>query len=500
MHLLGIDVGTTGAKAAVFDDNGCLKGYAFSDYDIIYPEANRAEQDAEQIWTITKSVIKKAVTNTGTQISALSLSVQGDAVIAIDKNRRAISNAHLGMDYRGIKEAQYCDEILGGRYLFDITGMRPHPMNSIIKILWIKNNLPALYEKTYKFVTYADFILGKLGSDELVIDYTMASRTMAFDIHHTVWSDEILAKLDIRRDKLSMPVPSGTIVGKIDKNLAGELNINPETLLVTGGHDQACAALGAGVIKENTALDSHGTAEVISTSFASLRLNDIIFQSYYPCYIHAVPDMYFTFSLNHTGGILLKWFIENFCSEDQQNAANANIQIYDFVVGHMPDMPSPVMVLPHFNGSGTPTCDLNSKGAILGLTMNTTRYDIAKAIIEALSYEIRINLDTMRSTGIDIKQLRCVGGGARSSVCLQNKADILGIPVSSLKIREAACLGASMLAGLATGAYRNIPEASDIITPDTTYYPRNSYNKHYNEKYYTYKRIYDTIKEIQYSF
>lgn len=497
MLLLGIDIGTTGAKAAVFDKEGNQKGYAFEEYGIICTQQGYAEQDAEKVWAITKDVIKKAVKEIGSEICALSLSVQGDAIIPINKYRQALANAQLGMDYRGVAETGYCENQLGGNALFKQTGMRPHPMNSLIKILWIKKNDPSLYEKVYKFVTYADFILGKLGSEEIVIDYTMASRTMAFDIKKLKWSAEILSKLELDSSKLATPVPSGSIVGKINKALADELALNPETLLVSGGHDQTCAALGAGIVEENMALDSHGTAEVISTAFKSLQLNDIMFQSYYPCYMHTVPDMYFTFSLNHTGGILLKWFVENFCSEDYFNANKTGEQVYQYIISRMPEGPSPVMVLPHFNGSGTPTCDLNAKGAILGLTMSTGRYDIAKAIIEALSYEIRINLETMEKIGIHIEQLRCVGGGARSPVGLQNKADILGIPVASLKIREAACLGASMLAGAAVKAYTDLKEAAGIVQLSQTYYPAEPIHKIYDNKYCTYSRLYDKLKEIQ---
>jgi xylulokinase len=499
MLLLGIDVGTTGAKAAVFDEEGTQMGYAFQEYGILCPKKGYAEQDAEQVWQITKNVIKKAVDGIGSGIAALSLSVQGDAVIPINREREALAFAQLGMDYRGIKETEYCESLLGGHHLFTRTGMRPHPMNSLIKILWIRNNEPEIYEKAFKFVTYADFILAKLGSDDIVIDYTMASRTMAFDIKKLQWSSEVLKALDIDVSKLSSPVPSGTVVGKINKTLAGELGINPDILLAAGGHDQTCAALGAGIVRDNLALDSHGTAEVISTAFSSLRLNDTMFRSYYPCYIHTVPDMYFTFSLNHTGGILLKWFAENFCGEDNLAARQNGEQVYHYIVERMPADPSPVMVLPHFNGSGTPTCDLNSKGAFLGLTMSTSRYDIAKAIIEALSYEIRVNLETMKTIGIDITQLRCVGGGARSPVGLQNKADILGIPVSSLKIREAACLGAGMLAGMAAGAYSGLQDASKIVQLSRTYDPEDRLYRIYNNKYCIYSQLYDKLKEIHYA-
>jgi len=496
MLLLGIDVGTTGAKATVFDENGNQCGYGFEEYGIDYPGQGRAEQDAEQVWQITKRVITQATQESGPAITALSVSVQGDAVIPINSGRRALAPVQLGMDYRGAQESNLCATQFGARHLFDLTGMRPHPLNALIKILWIKEHEPELYDRTWKFVTYADFILAKLGSDEIVIDYSMASRTMAFDLHTKKWSEEVLSSLGISVDKLGKPVPSSTITGKVTATLAEELGLNLGTLIVAGGHDQACAALGAGIIKENMALDSHGTAEVISTPFVRPHLDDVMFNSYYPCYSHVVPDMYFTFSLNHTGGILLKWFAEGFCYKDEIDAQQMNTRFYEYLLQKAPDVPAPVMVLPHFNGSGTPTCDLSAKGAIIGLTLDTTRYDIAKAIVESLSFEMRLNIETLGSAGINITQLRCVGGGARSPIGLQNKADITGLPISTLKIREAACLGAAMLAGIASGVYRNANEASNIVVLADTYYPRHEINQLYNSGYCTYAALYDTLKPI----
>lgn len=496
MLLLGIDVGTTGAKAAVFNESGIQLSYAFREYGFRCPQPGHAEQDAEEIWNITKEVIRQAGNSIEDTIAALSLSVQGDAVIAIDKNRNSISTAYLGMDYRGIEESQYCEETYGDSRFYKKTGMRPHPMNSIIKILWIKNHLPDLYEKAYKFVTYADFIMGRLGSDEIVIDYSMASRTMAFDLKERRWSKEILEHLGLDTEKLALPVPSGIVVGRLTSKTAAELGLCTGTLLVSGGHDQPCAALGAGILQENTALDSHGTAEVVSAVFTKPSLNDTMFSSYYPCSIYTIPELYFTFALNHTGGMSLKWYIENFCRKDLLDCSKTGKQIYEYVFEHFNSKLSSVMVLPHFNGSGTPTCDLASKGAFLGLTMSTDRFDVAKSIVESLSYEVKINLGKMKEAGITIDRLRAVGGGARSPLGLQNKADILGIPVSALRVREAACLGAAMLAGLAAGAYHTPEDLAAVVSLETTYYPDAGTSTLYQERFCIYSTLYETLQDI----
>ena len=498
MHLIGLDVGTTGCKAIVFDLDGNIKGYGFREYDIICEKPGWAEQEPKRVWELTKEVIRQAVNESGVNdIRALSLSVQGDAVIPVDKNIMPLYNTLLGMDYRSKGEAELCSGLVGDRNLFDITGMRPHPMNSLTKILWFQANTPGIFEKTYKFMTYADFILSKLGAEEPVIDYTMASRTMAFDLMNKEWSRDILKKAGIDERLLSKAVPSGEVVGKINASLACELGLPSKMLLVAGGHDQTCAALGAGVVEENIAIDSHGTAEVVSTAFNRPVLNDLMYQSYYPCYCHVKKDMYFTFSLNHIGGILLKWYRDNLGHAEVKEAEALGIGAYQLMESKTSRGPSPVMVLPHFNGSGTPWCDLDSKGAMLGLTLATTRHDIVKGILDSLTYELRINIETMKKAGIRIDELRSVGGGAKSPIWLQIKADITGCRVATLKVREAACLGAAILAGTAAGGYLSVDDGvSATVELKDVYSPDEELSRLYNEKYGVYRDIYNTLKHI----
>lgn len=497
MHILGLDVGTTGAKAVVFDLGGNIKGYGFHEYDVICEKPGYAEQEPEKVWELTKLVIKQAVSKSQVKdIKALSLSVQGDAVIPVDENIKPLHNTLLGMDYRSVKQGEECSRLLGERNLFNTTGMRPHPMNSLTKILWFKENTPDVYKRTFKFMTYADFILAKLGA-EPVIDYTMASRTMAFNIVEKKWDTDILNKLGIDSNLLSRAVPSGEIVGEINPFIAEELGVPRNMLLVSGGHDQTCAALGAGVIEENIAIDSHGTAEVLSTAFDKPMVNDSMYNGFYPCYCHVKKDMYFTFALNHIGGILLKWYRDNLGYAEVAEAERLGMEPYQLMETKAPQGPSSVLVLPHFNGSGTPWCDLDSKGAMLGLTMATTRHDIVKGILDSLTYELRINIETMKKAGIKIDELRAVGGGAKSAIWLQIKADITGCKVATLKVREAACLGAAILAGCAAGGYSSIDDGvRQTVSLKDIYLPDAASSKLYNEKYGVYKEIYDALKNI----
>ena len=496
MKFMGIDVGTTGVKATVFDENGVILGYGFQNYPIIFGGSKYAEQDAEFVWARTKDAMLSAIASSGPDIASISLSTQGDAVIPVDRNRNALHHAILGMDYRTEPEASQCAALLDDQHLFCLTGMRPHPMNSLTKMMWLQKNCPQLEANLWKYTTYADFILLKLGSDTPVIDLTMASRVMALELRTRRWSSEILDAVGIPAGLLSEPAPSGEIVGTIRRDLAEDLGINPRAKIVTGGHDQPCAALGAGVTGEGIALDSHGTAEVLSTAFESVRLGDSMYEGYYPCTYHVVPDRYFTFALNHTGGLLLQWLRDTCCTQDIEDARKLNMDPYTYLIGRAPDKPSSVMVLPHFNGSGTPWCDLKSKGAFLGLTMDTTREDLVKAMLDSLTYEMRINLERLNEAQVSVRRLRCVGGAAKSEKWMQIKADILGCTVETLAVREAACLGAAMLAATAVGTYGSPMEALAMVQLQKRFEPNPASHQLYDSKYRTYCKIYQTLKPL----
>ena len=488
--LLGVDVGTTCAKALIVDGELNPAGFGSREYEIRALPGSRYEQDAEAVFNAVKQAIRHAVSQAGRrEIRALSVSVQGDAIIPVDSCFHALSPAHLGMDYRGQAEAKWLAGQFGDKTLFERTGMRPHPMNSLVKMLWMACNQPAIYENAWKLMTYSDYVLGMLGADDAVIDHTMASRTMAFDLHRHVWLKDVLSVAGLSPDKLSRPVPSGTVVGCLSQELADELGISPCVRLVAGGHDQVCAALGVGMARENLALDSHGTAEVLSTAFSAPRLGEEMFNGYYPCYLHTAPGMYFTFSLNHTAGILLKWLAENFCQEDIALSKREGRSIYDILLQSDGNGPSSITLLPYFNGSGTPGCDPKLRGMLLGLTLSTTRFDIANAVTDALGFELKTNLAYMRKAGIHVDTFRSVGGGAKNPAGLQKKADITGLPVQSMHIPEAACLGAAVLAGIGAGVFRNAQEAAQRIKIKQAYEPRPPYVARYKERYEFYQAV-----------
>jgi sugar (pentulose or hexulose) kinase len=222
-----------------------------------------------------------------------------------------------------------------------------------------------------------------------------------------------------------------------------------------------------------------------------------MFESYYPCYLYVREGRYFTFTLNHVGGLLLRWYRDTLAFPEVLEAGEKGQDPYEMILGRLPPGPSGLFVLPHFNGSGTPWCDLSSRGAILGLTLSTTRHDIARAILESQSYELAINLKELERAGVRVEELRAVGGGARSPLWLQIKADVLDRPITTLRVREAACLGAAILAGAAVGVYASVEEGVErTVAVGSTYRPDPARHRKYAGRLELYREVYPALARI----
>ncbi len=391
------------------------------------------------------------------------------------------------MDYRSAPQARRLEEA-GGFEIFRQTGMRPHPVNSVCKVLWLRDEEPEVFARARRIATYSDFIIHRLGADP-VIDDTMASRSMGFDLREGCWSSQLLERLGVDPALFPPTVPAGAQVGRMSRALAREIGLDGEPLLVAGAHDQVCAALGAGLPLRARSVVSTGTAEVLSAVLDRPVLTRALYEGHYPCYRYALPGAWFTFSLNHAGGILLAWFRELV-------QGRGSVGFEELLAG-LPDGPSPVMVLPHFNGSGTPLCDLGSRGAIVGLTLGTGQRDITLAILEGLAFELRLNRDALEEAGVALGGTAAVGGGARSDAWLQLKADILGRPLARPEVEDAAALGAAILAGAGTGLFGSLPEGIEAMVPAARLIePRPDRTAAYDERYGLYREIHPALSSI----
>jgi xylulokinase len=329
------------------------------------------------------------------------------------------------------------------------------------------------------------------------IDFSMAGRTMAFDVQQAAWSDRLLAAAKVDREKLPEARPSGTAVGEVPAAVAEELGLPPGVIAATGGHDQPCGALGAGISRPGLAMDATGTVECITPIFDRAVLSPQMQENNYCCYHHVVPGLFATLAFNFTGGSLLRWYRDALGAKEVEEAQVSGLDVYDIMIGKAAGGPSRVLVLPHFTMTGTPWFDASSKGAVVGLTLATGTDQIIKGILDGITYEMRLNLDRLAEAGVEVREIRAIGGGAKSRTWMQLKANIFNRPVSALNVSEAACLGAAILAGVAAGEYGSAAEAAEMLVKVVaTYEPQPDEVARYAEQYGRYQRLYPALRDL----
>lgn len=494
MLIAGLDIGTTGCKISVFKETGEFVGKVYQEYMVLRTQ-NEHEVDSRAIWTAVRQIIRKASDQYGV-INGIGITSFGESFVLLDENDEPLFPAMLYTDPRGQEECAALTEELSAEKIIQITGLNPHSMYSLPKLMWIKNHRPEIFARARRVCLMEDYIVYLL-SGKAQIDYSLASRTMAFDIHSLAWSKEILQAAKIDAGIFSVPVPTGTSAGKIRRALATELGISEDAEIVSVSHDQVAAAIGSGVFEKSLAVDGAGTVECITPVFSDLKHIKQLAENHYSIVPYIIPGTYVCYAFSFTGGALVKWFVDNLAGYAAQQAKTKKISIYRELEDNWGNAPTGLLVLPHFAGAATPYMDAGSKGAIVGLTLANTQHDIHLAIMEGVCYEMLLNIRQLEKAGIMINQLHATGGGANSRVWMQMKADILNLPVTALQSVEAGATGSAMLVGVATGIFANLNDAAKMmVCPKETYYPRREVHAEYMKYYEKYQMLYQAIRPL----
>ena len=489
MNYLCIDVGTTCCKCQLFSESGDILEYLSEEYGFLQAD-KRNYVDTAKVWSCLKSMIAKIAKKH--EISSFCVSSLGESFVLLDKDDSLLFPPMLYTDERGQDEAKEITEIIGEETAFKISGVLPHSMYSISKLLWIKKNHRDLYDKADKLLLVGEYI-GYLLSGKRVIDYSLASRSGAFDIEKLEFSKEMLDKLDIPFSLFSKPMRAGTPVGGIRKELKEELGIKGEPILVLGSHDQICTSLGAGIIEAGDSVDGMGTVECITTLFSEKTDNIEMGRQGYPCVPYAIEGLYCTYILNYSCGSTVNWFRKNVMHGYQGDEES----FFSYIEKGMSDEPSKLLLLPYFGGAATPYQDISASGALLGLTTETTDSEIYQAIMEGTAMEMRLNAETVKDYSIKLNNLVATGGGANSDKWLQIKSNVQNLPIKVLRSSEGGLCGCAMLSALGLKKVKDLKEARDIFVKYTkSFTPNAEAHAAYGESYRKYKKIYNTLKEI----
>jgi len=472
MSLLAIDIGSSRCKVVVFAVTGKILAQHACAYTPEFPAPSQAEISAERLWQAVCQCSQGASRNLSDPVRVLCLVSHGETFVPVNGRNEAIAPAILNQDNRATEEAAWLETTVGRKRLFEITGLVAHPMYPVPKVLWLRKHRPDIFGASVRFLTVIGYVLSRLGLHPYV-DYSLASRYLAFDIRQHGWSEEILAATQISAECLPVPVPAGTIAGKLDAAAASQLGLLPGTMVVMGGHDQPCGGLGVGAIGPGRVADSMGTYECLLAASDQPSLTDAALAASLNSYCHVVPDKFVTLAY-FPSGIMIKWFHDllygEMCGEIAEGGDSSDVESlhYATLERDAPTGPTGLCITPNLIGTCNPDFNPHARGIISGLGPNTTRGQIYKGILEGLACEMSQMTDILRSAVGEFRDVYATGGGSRSALGLQLRAALSGRRLHVMACPEAVCLGGAILAGVASGEYGSLEEAVEVVVRDVS--------------------------------
>ena len=498
-YILAVDLGTTAIKVILFGIDGQVIADSTQEYQLLTPNELSVELEVETYWQAFKQgiteVLKKSKIDP-VKIDSLGISAQGETLILVDEQGLPLDNAVVWLDNRAQEEAQELTDIFGNEETYKITGqVKIVPTWPAAKLLWYKKNKPGIFNKVAKFLLIEDYFIYRL-TGRYLCEGSLICSTLYWDITKKIWWKEMLDYLGIKESQLPKICESGEVAGPLLPSIAKELGLSSKTIVATGALDQACGAIGVGniipgVVSETTGagFDIHATIDK-PTFDEKMRM---------PCHYHGMPDTYMLHTFT-TGGIVLKWFRENFCASEMDLATLLHEDSYSLLDKEADNVPpgcNGLVMLPHLQGAMAPEANPKAKGVFYGFTLHHGKPSFIRSIMEAIAFMLQRNIDVLKDMGLDVKEIRSLGGGSKSPLWTQIKADVTQIPVCTMENGEAGCLGAAILAGKATGIYSSIKEAVEMmVRVKERIEPKIDNADIYKNSYSRYVNLYNSLIEM----
>jgi len=493
---LGIDIGTSGVKALLIDEQGNIQASAMVEYPIYTPFPLWSEQEPEDWWKGTIEVLHQLVQQVGNrskQICAIGLTGQMHGAVFLDKQDRVIRRALLWNDQRTSKECEQITGIIGRERLIQIAGNPALTGFQAPKILWLRNNEPEAYEKLAKVLLPKDFIRYKL-TGEYASDCSDAAGALLLDLKKRDWSREILEKLSIPISWLPKVYEGSQITGTLMPGIADLLGIPAGIPVVAGGGDNAAAAVGTGIVRQGLVSSSIGTSGVIFAHSDGLSFDP---EGRLHTFCHAVPMKNHLMAVTLSAGNSFRWLRDTF-REIVPTTSEEGIGYSELTaLASKVDVGSEGLIfLPFLNGERTPHLDPYATGAFVGLTSRHTAGHIARAVMEGVVFSLMDGLEIMRTMGVPIDQVRAIGGGGKSDLWCQMQADVFGCEVVNLEVEEGPAYGAALLAIAADQDADGVSRISEeCVRTKTARHPINKHNSRYQQYYAVYRDLYRSLKD-----
>lgn len=502
MYLIGIDIGTQSTKSVITDEEGKVISESSKEYAVLTPQPNWAEQWPDIWFNAVIDTLKRVIEKSQIQpknIAGVAISgLYGGSGIPVDKDFTPLRPCLIWMDRRATEETEFVKKNIPKDKIFGITGNYVDSYFGFTKMMWIKNNEPEIWNKTYKFMTPKDFVIYKL-TGKNVIDYSSAGNIGGiFDIHKKYWSQEMCKFLGIDLDKLpEKMVKSSDIVGTISKKYAQETGLLEGTPIIAGGIDAPVAQLSAGAVYEGEHVAMVGT----STCWGNIHDGKCLTPELvsYPYVVDDLTKIY-TFGGGATSGAIIRWFREEFGEYEKEYENKRGVSAYTLLELGSKDIPAGsdgIIVLPYFMGERSPIWDSKAKGTIIGLSLYHNRNHLYKAFMEAVAYSLRHNIEEAQNAGIVLDpECYLVGGTAKSDIWTQIFSDVTGYIMKRTKQDVEAPLGDAFLAGLGTGIFKQPEDIKKWIQFKEDSLPNNSNKQIYDKYFNLFKQLYKNTKEI----
>jgi xylulokinase len=498
--LLGVDAGTTSLKVGLFDGTGAERAVAVEQYALQTPEPSRAEMDPHLYWSSLVGAVRRALVLArvrAADVEALAVSSQGETVIPVSASGVALGPAIVWLDNRAVAEARELAAQLDAGVVYAATGVPTIvPTWPACKLLWWKRHDADLFRSSAHFLLVEEFLLQRL-TGRFVSEAGVQSSSLLYDIAHHAWWQPMFDILGISPGRLGDLVAPGTVVGSLTPEAADALGLTTSVRVVAGGMDQGAGAVGVGNIAPGIISESTGGALAVQ---ASLDRSDRDASGRIPVYVHSAPGTYLYCPFCPTGGMALTWFRDRFGQPEVARERTEGVSAYDLLTEMAAGVPpgaDGLIMLPHLSGAFSPEYEPAARGVFFGFTLGHGREHFVRATLEAVAFTLRRNLELLQGIGASAEEVRSHGGGARSALWNQIKADVCSLPVVTLRGTEAAVRGDAMLAGVASGSFGDLGQAcSAAVRPEARYEPHLETHSAYEAAYRRYIELFDTLRSL----
>ncbi len=497
IYLLGMDVGTTGTKTLLIDQDGRLVASATEEYPMYTPHPQWAEQNPEDWWQAAVKSVRRVLSSSKidpSEIAGIGLTGQMHGMVMLDAQGEVLRPCIMWNDQRTAAQCEWIMNTIGRERFLDMTLNPALPGFTAPKIIWTRENEPEVYAKAAKILLPKDYIRYRL-TGVYATEVSDASGTVLLDVTHRRWSETVLKELNIPIDWMPRCYESTEVTGKITSEVAKLTGLAAGTPVVGGAGDQAASAVGTGIVEPGLVSVTMGTSGVV---FAYTEQPSRDPKGRLHTFCHAVPGKWHVMGVTLSAGGSFRWFRDTLGLSEKSVAALSGVDPYDILAAQASNAPAGsegLIFLPYLTGERTPYADPNARGAFIGLTLRHDKRHMIRAVLEGVAYSLRDCLELFRDLAIPIQQVRAVGGGARSLVWRQILADIFGSELVTLNVTDSTAYGAALLAGVGAGVYANVPEAcakTVRIVERVDPIPENQ--TIYNEYYPVYRSLYRALK------